>query len=103
VPDSAPTLRFQAAWNGDKTTLILVVLNMSAETRTLTADLSRLDRRFAKEASGEALSAASPFVFNTETEPNRIARETFSVPNKGNRLTHAFKPWSATAIRLGSE
>ena len=103
VPDSAPTLRFQAAWNGDKTTLILVVLNMSAETRTLTADLSRLDRRFAKEASGEALSAASPLVFNTETEPNRIARETFAVPNKGKRLTHPFKPWSATAIRLGSE
>lgn len=95
-----PTLKVEAAWDANKTTLTLIVLNLSGQPRDLGIDIAPVHGQFAPEAAVDQLAAPTPETFNTEANPDRIVRTAAVLKTDGKTLTHTFAPYSATAIRL---
>ena len=95
------TWRVQAAWDAKKRNLIVFILNMSGQPKTLGLDLAGMKKKFAAEATGETLSAVSSKVFVTETGPNPITRAAFTVPVTAEGCAVPCPAWSVVAVRLG--
>lgn len=97
---ASPLLRTQAAWDLEKKTLVLFVLNLSSQPQPVSFDLSRLDGKFGTTATLEAISAPAARVSVKEDAPNPIATEAAELKYDGQSVTLKAKPYSATAIRL---
>lgn len=100
VAGSSPLVRTQAAWDRQKQSLVLFMLNLSAEPRTITWDLAPLATKFANPAKVESLSSPVARVTVPENGPDPITRETAELPMDRNRIVLTTKPYSATAVRL---
>lgn len=97
---ASPLVRTQAAWDTEKTTLILFSLNLSGQPCVTTWDIAPLARSFADVAQVESLSSPTARVSVGETLPNPIAHETADLRTDGRSVALTAKPYSATAIRL---
>ena len=99
IDNGSPLLRTQAAWDPKKQTLVLLSLNLSSQPRTITFDISGVDRR-GGTAQVESISALAANAVVKEDAPSPIANETTEFKHDGKTITIKLKPYSATAARV---
>ena len=84
----------QAAWDAERTSLCLVVLNYRGEAVNVTFGWADLSRRFSAVGS-TVLQAASLIVYNTLAEPETITRrDSTAKVGAGSEHTIAAPPYS---------
>ncbi|MFA6819308.1 MAG: alpha-L-arabinofuranosidase C-terminal domain-containing protein [Bacteroidaceae bacterium] len=73
APKESDDYQVQAAWNNDRTQLVLYICNRTKEKRTANFDCSQLNKSF-KTVSLSMLSADGPLVMNTSKNHDAIKR-----------------------------
>jgi len=102
VAQPSPLIRTQAAWDEKKQTLVLFTLNLSAEPRTITWNLTKLATKFENLAKVESLWSPVARVTVPENDSSPIAHETEELQMDLKRIVLTTKPYSATAVRLNA-
>lgn len=85
TPELLSTFQVQAAWDREHEKLVLYVFNLDEESREAVFDLSQLKTAFA-DAEVTAVYADNLYDMNTQKDPDRIRRMTYTAKTDGDTV-----------------